>query len=295
MKVELKAISIEPTNHCNLKCNGCYAQEKKSLRKKGFMKWSLYEKLINECSEIGIVGVALNFAGEPTLHKDFGRMLEYATEKGISISFNTNGNKMDESLMETILKSNTTRVNFSLDGIGEKHEERRKGSNFEIVENNILKLKSITKGKKRFLISTSMVVSDQDIQEVKQFIKYWKDKNILPSIRTFIEDMSFVINTDIMYSTPSKVCIRGLRNKAVLWDGSFTYCCSDLNGELAFGNLNIQSIKEIWESEFMKYERKKMLRKADFYESDICFNCNLWKQNNYLKEEFMRSASECEL
>ena len=47
---------------------------------------------------------------------------------------------------------------------------------------------------------------------------------------------------------PKLNCIRAIEHMTVLYDGNVNLCCIDSPPEILFGDLNKQSVKEIWES-----------------------------------------------
>jgi radical SAM protein with 4Fe4S-binding SPASM domain len=46
---------------------------------------------------------------------------------------------------------------------------------------------------------------------------------------------------------------------SILWDGSVVPCCRDYNGVEIIGDLNNQSLEEIWNGEKMKNLRKELV------------------------------------
>ena len=64
------SVSIELTNHCNLRCPECLSGLGLMSRDKGFMEINLFEKIIGELSPY-IYNLNLYFQGEPMLHPHF--------------------------------------------------------------------------------------------------------------------------------------------------------------------------------------------------------------------------------
>ena len=80
----LFAVSIEPTNACNLRCQICYSQNPETFkaRNKGYMDWETYKNCIDELSSLDYpVSLGLNFGGESLLHPKFCDMVSYAKSK----------------------------------------------------------------------------------------------------------------------------------------------------------------------------------------------------------------------
>ena len=74
-------VRIETTNACNAKCVIC--PHRQMQRPVCHMDDSLYEKIINECSEYNCGTVHLHKFGEPLLDKNLAKRVRYAKQKGI--------------------------------------------------------------------------------------------------------------------------------------------------------------------------------------------------------------------
>jgi radical SAM protein with 4Fe4S-binding SPASM domain len=66
------------------------------------------------------------------------------------------------------------------------------------------------------------------------------------------------------------------RELNVYSDGKAVLCCDDWNEEYVVGDLNTQSLGEIWRGEALTRARKAHLesRGADL---SVCAKCNLWR------------------
>ena len=69
--------SIEPTNHCNLKCHECPSGLGILTRPLGLLKFNNFKKIIDEISKTGFY-VQLFFQGEPFINKELPGMISYA-------------------------------------------------------------------------------------------------------------------------------------------------------------------------------------------------------------------------
>ena len=68
-------IMIEVTNLCNLKCQMCYNQRMK--RKKGFMLFSLFKKIVDQAVDLSIENMGLYTTGESFLHPEIFKFIKY--------------------------------------------------------------------------------------------------------------------------------------------------------------------------------------------------------------------------
>jgi radical SAM protein with 4Fe4S-binding SPASM domain len=61
----------------------------------------------------------------------------------------------------------------------------------------------------------------------------------------------------------------------IFWNGDVTMCCEDVDGDWILGNLNEQSIHEIWNSEKM-LAIKRIHIKKQFRKIPLCYTCDMW-------------------
>ena len=100
---QFNKIYIEITNVCNLDCSFC----PKTNRTSEFMLFELFKNVITQvkplCKEI-----TLHVMGEPTLHPQFKKFVNYAKEKKVTINLTTNGTNLSSTLLNTAIK----KINF---------------------------------------------------------------------------------------------------------------------------------------------------------------------------------------
>jgi len=133
-----RRLSIELTNICNLHCSYCLRDEDALYHSPAnFISPEFLERIIVEAREVmGITRLAFT-GGEPTLHPQFGRILEISESNGLQIGFITNGWHF-ERIWPTVLlyRAAIASVGFSLDGATrESHDGwRGEGSFVRLVK-----------------------------------------------------------------------------------------------------------------------------------------------------------------
>lgn len=274
---KLQSIAIEPTNACNLRCTICYSQRPTLCkpRKKGFMDWNLYIKIIDELSAMDL-SLCLNLGGESLLHQRFLDMIDYASAKGrFDIGFNTNGTLLKPDIAKFIVKKGVSRVSISLDGLRAKHESIRVGSNYNVVVNNIMSLieaKRSTKALKPF-IAVNLTKSSHTQDDILDFIKYWIDIVDGVEIGEYISE-DLTVNIDNQHSKGT-VCLFPFYYLAILWNGDVTICCHDISGRGVIGNVCENSVMDTWKSR--RYKALRMAAAHNVFEpTSICYKCNVW-------------------
>ena len=61
----------------------------------------------------------------------------------------------------------------------------------------------------------------------------------------------------------------------VLWNGDVSLCCQDVNGEVILGNINEQSLAEIFTGERFRLVRQAHLLHPRVGPAFLCANCSL--------------------
>lgn len=79
---------MSPCNPCNLTCSFCCFANRTM---KEMLTFEQMKSAIDSFVELGATGMELTGGGEPTLHPDFGKVINYAHEKGLKIGVVTNG------------------------------------------------------------------------------------------------------------------------------------------------------------------------------------------------------------
>ena len=111
--------SIEPTNHCNLKCTECPSGLGTLTRPLGLLKFEDFAKLIDQIRDTGFY-VQLFFQGEPYINKQLPEMIKYAQKRKVYISISTNGHFITEKNVDYILENAPDKLIFSMDGLDEE-------------------------------------------------------------------------------------------------------------------------------------------------------------------------------
>jgi radical SAM protein with 4Fe4S-binding SPASM domain len=273
--------SIEPTNACGMKCIMCPRDRMK--RKVGFMEINLFEKIVKQMKMNSFI--VLHHFGDPLLHPKIGEMIKICKKNKIKTFFSTNPSSLTDEKIKTILDAELDYLHISLDGATkETYEKIRRGrADFEIALKNIENFLKEKKKRKKSPETTIAIIRMKETKgEIEIFKKQWKNKKGIDNVevKEFItwdgtrEDITqlgdkYSKKFEREYYYP---CIWPWGKLTILWDGKVVPCCFDYDAKLVLGDLNKQSLKEIWDSEKMKELRKQTLENS-FPENHLCENC----------------------
>ncbi len=286
------SISVEPTNFCNLNCPECISGQRKFTRSTGNMKLELYKNIIDQTHKFLAYHI-LYFQGEPYLHNDFFKMIEYANSKKIFTATSTNGHFLDNNNAKRTIKSGLDKIIISIDGVNSKtYNIYRKNGDFnKVIEGtkNLVEWKKKLKSKKPYIVVQFLVTkqNQHQIKEMKQMAKslhinkiefktiqlydYINGNKLMPDIKKYTR---YKKQEDGKYSIKNKLknrCWRMWSSSVICHDGKLVPCCFDKDADFVLGDATQQTITEIWTSDKYKQFRSKILKNRKNIE--ICRNC----------------------
>jgi len=155
-------MNIELTVGCNLRCDYCYRES--DATKLSHMPTEELLELIDKLWSAGLRSVELT-GGEPTVHRDFRRILAHCTDKFEMVGVLTNGTRLDEHLAQQFAEmGDKLMYSVSLDAsTPELHDARRgvKGA-WARTTSNIARLAELG-----VAIRVSMVVDERNFDDLE--------------------------------------------------------------------------------------------------------------------------------
>ncbi len=260
-------------------------------RQKSTMSMELYRKIIDDASLMSMTDVCLNLYGEPLLDKFLFERVIYAKSKGMRVGFHTNGTLLLKGeYVRQILDSYLDWIGFSVDSVAkESYEKIRMGANFEEVVEGITKFigekKKSNATKPEVQISCCVQAANyaEINTEKNKFYEVFKGADVFafaPVMKRGAEGEHIVelLPRDLDFRTPVKIrghtypCFGLFDNITVLVDGSMVLCCMDYDGNVRIGDLNAQSIEDVWNSDQYRKIRRLHLEGRGA-EIKMCSDC----------------------
>jgi len=277
---KITSLIIEPTNTCNLRCTFCFVTEGMT-REGGFMEFDLFKKIIDDSPDLE--HLCMHNWGEPLLHKDIFKMIEYAKNKRVNyVVMNTNGTLLTDKMIDQIVDSKLDIIRFSIDGSAETFK-RVRGVELKKIEQNINKLKNVKEIRRPELKMGVVFTIEEDTEgDVEDYITHWEQ--IVDHVR---------LQPKLITSPRTEVCPepfgKDYGKLVVLWDGRVIPCCVDYNANLTVGSVQNDTIQNLWKNEKMDLLRKQHLN-GQF--PDTCANCNECESNKTEKRFFVNALTE---
>ncbi|HVM41394.1 MAG TPA: radical SAM protein [Acidimicrobiia bacterium] len=132
-----RELQIEITGACNLRCHMCLVRYRPSIdRVSGTFSADDFRALVD--GNATLERLTLQGLGEPLLVPHLVEMIRYASDRGITVGFNTNGTLLTRDRARRLVDAGLSWLHVSLDGAtAETYESIRDGARFEKVCANI--------------------------------------------------------------------------------------------------------------------------------------------------------------
>jgi MoaA/NifB/PqqE/SkfB family radical SAM enzyme len=123
-------LTVELTNVCNLHCSYCLRDEDALYHSPAtFLPVDLFARVISDARNLMGIEQVMFTGGEPTLHREFGKILAAVAALQLKCSFVTNGWHFERVWpMVDDHRDVVTHVAFSLDGVTREAHDRWRGS-----------------------------------------------------------------------------------------------------------------------------------------------------------------------
>lgn len=281
-------VQIEMSDRCNFKCKFCEIKNHRDHN--DFPIEKLYE-VLDELETADLPGgkvfmVSLSGVGEPLMHKDIVKAVEYAKSKFPFVGFITNGFFLTEDKVDQLLACDISYITISLNGVDASVYEKFQGYGLkdpEVTMNRVIgNIKYLLRRRdelgKHTEVRIPYIVTPDSEEHVSDFIKYWKDNGheVLIHLKRLLEWKDV---------TAKKLgrCERLMEDFMIYANGDVTICAVDQSRGCILGNVYKQSVKDILDGE--KYQRIiKANRERRFEElPDICRRCEYIIDDGFLK------------
>ena len=275
-------LAFEITGACDAKCIHCPRQEMD--RPKRQMPFELFQRMIDQAAEMRIPDLVPNGYGEVLLIRNLGDYLEHVRRKPhrFRILCNTNGHMMTDEKIDLFLKYRVHLLNITIDGATpETAQSVRVGLDTRQIEDNIHRLLARRKasGLRYPKVRVGMVLIPQNRHEAEAFLKKWAGVVEYVGLGGFSSRIgSREVQEEKLHDLQEPhPCVLPFRELNIWSDGKAVLCCEDWNEEHVVGDLNTQSLSEIWRGAVLRQARRLHARlQGD--QIGICARCNAWRK-----------------
>lgn len=300
-----KMISLDPTNHCDLKCPLCPTGLRDKSVERGAMKLEQFKPVIDRLAK-WLQSVNLYSWGEPLINKSLPEMVRHsAKHHGIRTITSVHLNHLTDEQADELATSGLDKLIVSVDGATQEvYEQYRVGGNIESVFTNMKKLVAAIhrhgSGLKIVWNYLVMKPNEHEMERAKELardigveISFGKmrtnlkddilnsvDKNIEKDSQWIPENPDFnPYNTDTKTrKNPLSFCKRPWMEAFINWNGDVFPCgCVVTEAQYSMGNVFEQDFEKVWNGDKYIAARKELLGQPN----DLETICHICKRNGY--------------
>lgn len=266
-------VDIEIASICDLACPFCFRQHIATPDK--IITEELFYRVIDQCAELQVPSIKLNWRGEPLLHPKIHEFIHYAKSSGIlEVMINTNATTLNATKAHQIIEAGLDQIIYSFDGGTKDTYEglrvgRFKKNSFDEVYNNIRRFAQLRNELGAVFPRTKiqMILTEDTFDEQDSFFSLFEDCVDDVSVKAYTErggslpDLDDATRAeigpliakhgvdheaaywrdfhgDIFVSTGRLACEQPYQRLMVSYDGQVSMCCYDWGSEHPVGYLD---------------------------------------------------------
>lgn len=295
--IKLRYLLFKLTNYCNSNCVYCtHATGRAALERKHTVSNDIVMKTIDEAASLGVQAISIS-GGEPLLREDIVSIIKKTVDCKIIPVLLTNGLLL-ERLWDDLGQVGLRYIIISIDSVNRKIYEKQRGANFDAVMSGIEAALKLRRKYGHAEIHVSAVLTDDNHEDFMNLVSYMCDKDIKVQVIPYhkrendVENLSITDKEKINALVSRLISIKKeggtiansigflqhipdyFINGSVLPDNfvcrvGYTNLCIDAYMDVKpcwsylfepLGNLERNSLSEIWNSERLKQYRKRMLK-----------------------------------
>jgi radical SAM protein with 4Fe4S-binding SPASM domain len=284
-------IQVQTINRCNATCEFCPYPYTIHLQEKRIMDDALYTKIVDECAaEKDLHDFVPMSKNEPLLDvKMEQRVAEFKAkaQPHQMVELVTNGSALTPARAQRLMDAGVDLITISVNASNEETYKRvMVGLSWKQVMSNLEALSKMELS--RVNVYLRFVADQTNKRELKVFRNHWKHFNLFQfnvnnragTVRNY-EMMAMKYNDFISRlrrvagSRVYPVCPYVFSLVHVLENGDVPMCSNDWKNREVLGNVNTQTIREIYNSPRMNHIRG-LMHEGKFEEIEACCECSFY-------------------
>ncbi|HDY69303.1 MAG TPA: radical SAM protein, partial [Actinobacteria bacterium] len=248
----------------------------------GEIDMELFSRLADEISRQAPAEVRLHKDGEPLLAPHIFDFIETIKTVAPStlLNMDTNALLLDGEKSERLLDSRLDVLLFSINAAtAETYKKVRGSTKFDRVTANIERFLEMRRRRGYVwpTVKVQLIVMTETRNEIGLFKEQWGSHEVDVLLIPAINWGGHRPEVQSLMEMPARryPCTFLFNSFSINWDGKVSFCNVDFNHLGVVGDVNEQSIQEIWKSP--AFERYRQLHKQGRWdEIDLCRDCNYW-------------------
>jgi radical SAM protein with 4Fe4S-binding SPASM domain len=232
------------------------------------MSYELFQELVDQCRAFPDKVKTIQFLkdGEPMLNKRLSAMIQYAknSDKFERVEVITNGSLLSESMNLKLIDAGLDTIRISLQGVSEEKYHEISGVHIDIdFEEFVENIKHFYTNRKNCKVHLKIIdIGITDRGDEQAF--YSKFGNICDELSIQHVLGKEFENPENIYGDKFNgcyVCSRPFISMSVSSDGSVMPCCRETTDDLVLGNIQTETLSDLWNCEQMRDVRMAHLNK----------------------------------
>ncbi|MCM1226220.1 MAG: radical SAM protein [Clostridium sp.] len=275
-------VNIDPCGACNFKCSFCPCNNSDFMNEERhkMMSFELFKKIVGDMKEFKQkIHVADLYAfGEPLLNKNFIEMIKYLKDNNVvgKIRTVTNGSLLSPELNDKLVDSGLDVLKVSIEGIDNNDYKNLCGADVDIntIVENIRDLynKKTAKNKNMIIqikaVNTMLNTADRKKAYFDMF-KNCSDSCIIENVKEIWSE--FKVDNNAKSSDKwdyervvgsGNLCSMPLYQMTIHSNGAVSGCCVDWKFAVVYGNVNEESLRDIWHSDKLRQLQIKLVEQG---------------------------------
>lgn len=285
---------IDVSSVCNYKCSFCFQADAPGMKavglKRGFMSADMFKKIVDELCEFPekIKKIKIGNHGEPTLNPDIVQMVEYASKRACAeiVEMFTNGSKLEPKLNQGLVDAGLQRINVSLEGLSDQRYyevagvrqdfqsivagvkdlyERKKAANSDLkiyvkiadhahaLKKDSTEIFVLSESEKEYFHQTFGPICDEIF--VEKVVPQWAETQL--NKQNEVEETGMYGQK--INNSWKEVCPFVFMYLQFNCDGTVSPCTLDWPRKVVVGNVNENTVGEIWNGKSLKELQVAML------------------------------------
>jgi radical SAM protein with 4Fe4S-binding SPASM domain len=280
---------IELTNRCPYTCQMC-PRTSSMTRALGAMSIPLFEKVVEQIAGYQDY-TALHHFGESLLHPQIDTAVRIALDHGVRTGLSCNPPSLTPALSRRLLEAGLANMVLSLDSLDANTYRSIRGhaARLDKADKHVRRLvRTRDEGGYHTWVTLQMIAMRANQDEIDGFLEYCADVGVDRGIVVRLGRWDFTdekVESLGEHDSPGYTppCALPQTSVVVLWDGRVVPCCHDYDGEVVLGDLNDQTLSEIWASPAARRFRE---RNEDYALCRQCAFSRWFKEEQRVKEGF---------
>ena len=268
-------IQIESIIGCDADCPFC--PQKNIDRNPRRMPDETWKKIIDDTRGLGITYRPF-LQNEALIDTRLPEIVAYIKQDATAhAEINTNGNALNEKNAAALIEAGIDLMRFSIDAFSaETYEKDRVGLDYDRVVGNIERFARMARESDSTIVTeVRMIDMESNRHEQHDYIEFWSER----------VDRALIVP---LYNWPwtegvemvRKPCLKMREEMFFYTDGRAVLCCWDIAGRAVIGNVNEESVLDIWNGA-QRLKFAGYLARGEREKIELCSRCDAYAGRSF--------------